>query len=139
MYKTQTGKLHTATPMDMTTATYTLNAYLLYDDPYHLTKEGCDGRTDGQKSPNDRSNPLLSLCSEGYTLSITVYYDSETFIKPGTMVWVSADADFNTPTGDWDAQLSISEYSYLVDGETKVAAMFTMVNSLALSIHNDIS
>ena len=51
---------------------------------------------------------------------------------------ISADADFNTPTGE-DAQLSISEYSYLVDGETEVAAMFTMVNSLALSSHNDIS
>ena len=28
------------------------NAYLLYNDPYHLAKEGCDGRTDGRTDKN---------------------------------------------------------------------------------------
>ena len=41
------------------------NAYFLSDDPYHLSQEGSDGWIDGQKLPNDCTNPLPTLCGEG--------------------------------------------------------------------------
>ena len=46
-------------------ARYTSNAYFLSDYPYHLAQEGCDGRTDRQKSPNDCSNPSTYALWQG--------------------------------------------------------------------------
>ena len=62
-------------------------------DPYHLAKKDCDGWTDGQKSPNDCSNPPPMVLQQGlifwnhelytnictYTLTYTYhkYTDSE--------------------------------------------------------------
>ena len=34
---------------------YTLNAYFLSDDPYHLAQEGSNGRMDGQTDKNCRT------------------------------------------------------------------------------------
>ena len=44
---------------------YTLNEYFLSDDPYHLAQEGCNVQTDGQKSPNDYSNPSAYVLQRG--------------------------------------------------------------------------
>ena len=46
---------------------YTSNAYFLSEYHYCLAQEGSDRwRTDGQKLPNDCSNPPPTLCEEGY-------------------------------------------------------------------------
>ena len=46
-------------------ARYTSNVYFLSDNPYHLAQEGCDGRMDGQKLPNNCSNPSAYALRRG--------------------------------------------------------------------------